>query len=935
MNYNNGQVPPMNPMNEQMQLMQQMQEMQRMQQMGREMQMPPQMSQMPQMPQMQPQMPPQMSPQMSQMPPMPQQMPPQLNAYQGGAMPNARPMEPMAQQMAQQGRYGDSMLVHMNPAEVQGIAALSPTGSLTTNPVTGQPEAFLPFLAPLLGSMFGSSLLAGSTLGGLIGGAGLSSAAAGAIGSGLATTLATGDVKKGLLSGITGFGLGKALGAAGDALNPDIANTTAALGDASTAASEAGKNLALTAAETADPIAKAIEMGAAPATNPLTGELVTQGLQSPIPGGITDPLTGAAMNPVLNQSQMALANPMQKLLGAEGVRNAANANVANLSGRLDSLRGAQTAGDRLLAPFKQPGTFGKALMQPANLAAIGVGEGKIAEIDARELAERDNRRFEEEKQAEYNRAIGNMEGAFDQLESDYAYRDYKIPRMSAGGVASINPQNYADNVRGLQQMVGVPVQMYPGGEIPIGGQGGSGNYNFAPTGRAGSAARQAGIRGTEVISAEELQGTRPGFQPEITYFRAPSPAEDTEVDAGTDGGSAANPPPYNVDLSGIDFSNIDLSNLGLGGFNIPDYLSTPEGNATVGTIDDVLDVESAPVVGGRGSPGPGSEPIDPVSNIPVMNYEDIVAETTRSTGPIGGPGRSFEPEPQVPYETIPSTPPVQAAPPPATTSPIGRGSAIGAGGIMDVGRTFEPEIREMPIDMQLPPALEVPQFIQPAPTPIMQTLPNQRISDPPRSDPSSPPPPPKRGSFQTVGRKDPPTTQDPEPISPPKRRGSPRRGGRNMREGGEVELSAMNETLESNGQLLIERAVEAISGQLSEEQASAVVASFIDEFGPEAFQMLREKVLEQIVPGSQKEGEIRGAGGGMDDMIPGMIGNSQPVAVSPGEYIIPADVVSGLGDGSTDAGVGELDQMLDRVRQERTGTLRQPAPMRVGGVLPA
>jgi hypothetical protein len=801
MNYNNGQVPPMNPMNEQMQLMQQMQEMQRMQrmqQMGQDMQMPPQMPQMPQMqpqmpPQM-PQMPPQMSPQMSQMPPMPQQMPPQLNAYQGGAMPNARPMEPMAQQMAQQGRYGDSMLVHMNPAEVQGIAALSPTGSLTTNPVTGQPEAFLPFLAPLLGSMFGSTLLGGlgSALGTGALGTALTSVAgnaalSGAIGSGLATTLATGDIKKGLLSGITGFGLGKALGAAGDALNPDIANTTAALGDASTAASEAGKNLALTAVETADPIAKAIEMGAAPATNPLTGELINQGFS---PAAVTDPLTGAVMNPsALNPSQLAMANPMQKLLGAEGVRNAANANVANLSGRLDSLRGAQTAGDRLLAPFKQPGTFGKALMQPANLAAIGIGEGKIAEIDARELAERDNRRFEEEKQAEYNRAIGNMEGAFDQLESDYAYRDYKIPRMSAGGVASINPQNYADNVRGLQQMVGVPVQMYPGGEIPIGGQGGSGNYNFAPTGRAGSAARQAGIRGTEVISAEELQGTRPGFQPEITYFRAPLPAEDAEVDAGTDGGSAAQLPEYNVDLSGV-----DLSSLGLGGFNIPDYLSTPEGNATVGTIDEVLNVPADS--GSRVNAIPNS--IVGRGNMPSANtYEDIVAQT-------------------------------------------------------------------------------------------------------------------KRGPVRTVGRKDLSTT--------------------NFALGGET---AMEETLESNGQLLIERTVEAISGQLSEDQASAVVASFIDEFGPEAFQMLREKVLEQIVPGSQKEGEIRGTGGGMDDMIPGMIGNSQPVAVSPGEYIVPADVVSGLGDGSTDAGVSELDQMLDRVRQERTGTLRQPAPMRVGGVLPA
>jgi hypothetical protein len=123
--------------------------------------------------------------------------------------PNQQPpMQGMANQMAQHGRYGDSMLVHMNPIEVQGLASLSPTGSLTVNPVTGQPEAFLPFLAPLLGSLAGSSLLAGSTLGGLLG-TGLSSAAAGAIGSGLATTAATGDLKQGILSGLTGYGLRK------------------------------------------------------------------------------------------------------------------------------------------------------------------------------------------------------------------------------------------------------------------------------------------------------------------------------------------------------------------------------------------------------------------------------------------------------------------------------------------------------------------------------------------------------------------------------------------------------------------------------------------------------------------------------------------------------------------------------------------------------
>ena len=71
--------------------------------------------------------------------------------YVRGQMQQA-PLQPQAEQMAQYGRYGDSMLVHMNPAEVQGIASMVP-GGLTTNPVTGQPEAFA-FLAPLLASAF-------------------------------------------------------------------------------------------------------------------------------------------------------------------------------------------------------------------------------------------------------------------------------------------------------------------------------------------------------------------------------------------------------------------------------------------------------------------------------------------------------------------------------------------------------------------------------------------------------------------------------------------------------------------------------------------------------------------------------------------------------------------------------------------------------------
>jgi hypothetical protein len=80
---------------------------------------------------------------------------------------------------------------------------------------------------------------------------------------------------------------------------------------------------------------------------------------------------------------------------------------------------------------------------------------------------------------------------------------------------------------------------------------------------------------------------------------------------------------------------------------------------------------------------------------------------------------------------------------------------------------------------------------------------------------------------------------------------------------------------------------------------------------------------------------ITGQGGGMDDQVMGMIGDQQPVAVSPGEYIVPADVVSGLGDGSSEAGAEELDKMLDDVRRARQGgRTGQPPAINAQGVMP-
>jgi hypothetical protein len=145
-----------------------------------------------------------------------------------------------------------------------------------------------------------------------------------------------------------------------------------------------------------------------------------------------------------------------------------------------------------------------------------------------------------------------------------------------------------------------------------------------------------------------------------------------------------------------------------------------------------------------------------------------------------------------------------------------------------------------------------------------------------------------------------------------------------------------NKALE-DAQKLLEQTRMAILGRLDEDDSETIIQRFIDEFGIEVFQALRSSVLEEVVPGSQKEGLIDGLGGGMDDLVPGMIGDQQPVAVSPGEFIVPADVVSGLGDGDTDAGAEDLEQMMDRVRMERTGTTEQPQPLmaKKGGILPA
>ena len=62
---------------------------------------------------------------------------------------------------------------------------------------------------------------------------------------------------------------------------------------------------------------------------------------------------------------------------------------------------------------------------------------------------------------------------------------------------------------------------------------------------------------------------------------------------------------------------------------------------------------------------------------------------------------------------------------------------------------------------------------------------------------------------------------------------------------------------------------------------------------------------------------------GMADQIPATIDNRQPAALSDGEFVIPADVVSHLGNGNSDAGAKQLYGMMDKIRKARTGSTEQ------------
>lgn len=108
-----------------------------------------------------------------------------------------------------------------------------------------------------------------------------------------------------------------------------------------------------------------------------------------------------------------------------------------------------------------------------------------------------------------------------------------------------------------------------------------------------------------------------------------------------------------------------------------------------------------------------------------------------------------------------------------------------------------------------------------------------------------------------------------------------------------------------------------------------------DEAGRDGLSSLGSPMTKFAAGGAMPPRFLSGGGDGMSDSIPATIDGKQPARIADGEFIIPADVVSHLGNGSSKAGAKQLYSMMDKVRAARTGTKKQGKQINPKKYLPA
>ena len=113
---------------------------------------------------------------------------------------------------------------------------------------------------------------------------------------------------------------------------------------------------------------------------------------------------------------------------------------------------------------------------------------------------------------------------------------------------------------------------------------------------------------------------------------------------------------------------------------------------------------------------------------------------------------------------------------------------------------------------------------------------------------------------------------------------------------------------------ILMQATMAILGQHPDPQSA--IQQAISAYG--------EEVIQSLIQAISQQGALQGPGDGLSDSIPATIDGQQPAKLSSGEFVVPADVVSHLGNGDNQSGAGALQQMMSRARGQRTGSPESP-----------
>ena len=232
---------------------------------------------------------------------------------------NEFPYRKEAEELAKKGRFGDTMVMHVNPAEVELLAQFAP-GGITINPETGQPEAFLPLLLGIIPAITGALATIGPAL----------MAGIGAIGSGL-----------GAVGGMIGTGLGAVGGAASSVLGSIGSGISGFLGGGAGAGAAAAPSSVLATVPTATAEAALASAGTAAGTIATPAQMAfTSGLSQ----------AGAAATP----AWMSGAGTGMSSLGMSGTG-------AALPGSFGSLAGGGAA----FTPAVLPGAIPTGIINPA------------------------------------------------------------------------------------------------------------------------------------------------------------------------------------------------------------------------------------------------------------------------------------------------------------------------------------------------------------------------------------------------------------------------------------------------------------------------------------------------------------------------------------------------------------------------------------------